>query len=147
MIIAHGSTNVFVAEEVMGEVPHKQFYLSGQVINNVLCQTQPEEKPPIIHLAKGERTPPAPRMDEMLRNFDSTSVFIKGANAVAPEFNAGVFCAHPGCGTIGFAMGIMMARGGHLIIPLGLEKLIPSVTDAARHMGQDTFYYHAGQRV
>lgn len=29
MIIAHGSTNVFVAEEVMGEVPIKQFYLSG----------------------------------------------------------------------------------------------------------------------
>ena len=28
MIIAHGSTNVFVAEEIMGEVPNKQFYLS-----------------------------------------------------------------------------------------------------------------------
>ena len=147
MIIAHGSTNVFVAEEIMGEVPNKEFYLSGQVINNVLCQTQPEEKPPIIHLVKGELTPPAPRMDEMLKNFDDTSVFIKGGNAVDPEFNAGVFCAHPGCGTIGFAMGIMMARGGHLIIPLGLEKLIPSVTEAARHMGQDTFYYHAGQRT
>jgi hypothetical protein len=147
MIIAHGSTNVFVAEEVMGEVPHKPFYLSGQVINNVLCQTQPEEKPPIIHLVKGKLTPPAPRMDEMLRNFDSTSVFIKGGNAVDPEFNAGVFCAHPGAGTIGFAMGIVSARGSQLIIPIGLEKLVPSVTVAARHMGQDTFYYHSGQRT
>ena len=147
MIIAHGSTNVFVAEEIMGEVPHKPFYLSGQVINNVLCQTQPEEKPPIIHLTKGELTPPAPRMDEMLRNFDDKCIFIKGGNAVDPDFNAGVFCAHPGCGTIGFAMGIVAARGSRLIIPIGLEKLVPSVTEAARHMGQDTFYYHAGQRT
>lgn len=27
----------------------------------MLCQTQPEEKPPIIHLVKGELTPPALR--------------------------------------------------------------------------------------
>ena len=58
MIIAHGSTNVFVAEEIMGNVPNKEFYLSGQVINNVLCQTQPEEKPPIIRLVKGKLMPP-----------------------------------------------------------------------------------------
>lgn len=147
MIIAHGSTNVFVAEEIMGEVPHKQYFLSGQVINHVLCQTQPQEKPPIIHLVKGKLTPPAPMMDQMLRNFDDKCVFIKGGNAVDPDFNAGVFCAHPGCGTIGFAMGIMMARGAKLIIPIGLEKLVPSITESARHMGQDTFYYHAGQRV
>lgn len=147
MIIAHGSTNVFVAEEIMGSVPNKEFYLSGQVINNVLCQTQPEEKPPIIRLVKGKLMPPSGMMDEMLRNFDDKCVFIKGGNAVDPDFNAGVFCAHPGCGTIGFAMGIMMARGAKLIIPLGLEKLVPSVTESARHMGQDTFYYHSGQRV
>lgn len=86
-------------------------------------------------------------MDERLRNFDSTSVFIKGRNAVDPHFNAGIFCVQPGCGTIGFAIGIVAARGSRLIIPIGLEKLVPSVTDAARRMGRDTFHYHSGQRV
>ncbi len=148
MIIAHGSTNVFVAEEIMGEVPNKEFYLSGQVINNVLCQTQPEEKPPIIRLVKGQLRPPTGMMDEMLRNFDDKCVFIKGGNAVDPDFNAGVFCAHPGCGTIGFAMGICDGPRCQADHSAGAGKaLVPSVTESARHMGQDTFYYHSGQRV
>lgn len=147
MIIAHGSTNVFVAEELMGYCPQKNYYLSGQVINSVLCQTHPSEKPPMIKLVKGELTPPAPTMDATLRNFDERCVFIKGGNAVDFDFNAGVFCAHPGAGTIGFAYGLLSARGSHLIVPIGLEKLIPSVPRAARYMGQDTFYYHAGQRT
>jgi hypothetical protein len=147
MIIAHGSTNVFVAEELMGYCPQKNHYLSGQVINSVLCQTHPAEKPPMIRLVKGELVAPAPTMDATLRNFDERCVFIKGGNAVDFDFNAGVFCAHPGAGTIGFAYGILSARGSHLIVPIGLEKLVPSVTRAARYMGQDTFYYHAGQRT
>lgn len=147
MIIAHGSTNVFVAEELIGYCPQKNYYLSGQVINSVLCQTHPDEKPPMIKLVKGELVPPAPMMDETLRNFDDRCVFIKGGNAVDFDFNAGIFCAHPGAGTIGFAYGTLSARGSHLIIPIGLEKLVPSVTRAARYMGQDTFYYHAGQRT
>jgi hypothetical protein len=147
MIIAHGSTNVFVAEELMGYCPNKEFYLSGQVINSVLCQTHPAEKPPMIKLVRGELVQPAPMMDATLRNFDERCVFIKGGNAVDHDFNAGVFCAHPGAGTIGFAYGMLSARGSHLIVPIGLEKLVPSVPRAARYMGQDTFYYHAGQRT
>ena len=147
IIIAHGSTNVFVAEELMGYCPQKNYFLSGQVINSVLCQTHPSEKPPMIKLVNGELVLPEPMMDATLRNFDDRCVFIKGGNAVDYDFNAGVFCAHPGAGTIGFAYGMLCARGSHLIVPIGLEKLVPSVPRAARYMGQDTFYYHAGQRT
>ena len=41
----------------------------------------------------------------------------------------------------------MSARGCKLIVPVGLEKLIPSVPEAARLCGQGTFYYSQGTRV
>ena len=54
LVIAHGSTNVFVAEEVLGYCPERDKYASGQVINGTLCQTESSEKPPILRLVKGK---------------------------------------------------------------------------------------------
>ncbi|CAN0521265.1 unnamed protein product, partial [Laminaria digitata] len=82
IVIAHGSTNVYVADEIMGECPEADRYVSGQVINGTLCQTQPEEKPAILRLVKGVSVPPVRTMDETLAGWDDTSLFIKGANAV-----------------------------------------------------------------
>ena len=147
VVIAHGSTNVYVAEELLGSCPQREQFISGQVINGVLCQTSPEEKPPIIRAIRGQLMEPKPTMEETLRNFTATDVFIKGANAVDPYGNAGVLCAHPVGGTIGFAYGIISARGLQLIVPVGLEKLVPSVPEAARHLGQERLYYHSGLKV
>jgi hypothetical protein len=147
IVIGHGSTNVYVAEEICGQCPGRDRFLSGLVINRVLCCTQPEEKPPMIVLRKGELVPPKMTMEETLKNFDSGSVFIKGANAVDPEGNAGVYMASPSGGTIGYSYGILSARGCHLIVPVGLEKLVPSVKMAARHLGQDTYYYCMGLKI
>lgn len=147
IVIGHGSSNVYVAEEIIGRCPERDRFLSGLVINRVLCVTQAEEKPPMIVLRKGELIPPKLTMEETLRDFNATSVFIKGANAVDPEGNAGVFVAHPSGGTIGFAYGILSGRGCRLIVPVGLEKLVPSVKEAAAHLGQDTFYYCMGIRI
>ncbi len=86
-------------------------------------------------------------MEETLKNFDAESVFIKGANAVDPEGNAGVFVANPSAGTIGYSYNILSARGCPLIVPVGLEKLVPSVKRAAQHAGQNTFYYCMGVKI
>ncbi len=147
IVVAHGSTNVYVAEELLGCCPRREQFISGQVINGVLCQTAPEEKPPIIRISRGQLMGPKPTMEETLRGFGATGVFIKGANAVDPEGNAGVFCAHPEGGTIGYAYGIISARGLQLIVPVGLEKLVSSVPKAARHLGQETLHYHSGLKV
>ena len=48
IVIAHGSTNVYVAEEILGYCPERDKYASGQVINGTLCQTESAEKPPKI---------------------------------------------------------------------------------------------------
>ena len=147
IVIGHGSTNVRVAQEILGECPKPNSYLSGLVINGVLCVTQPEEKPPMIMCRKGKLVPPELTMEETLKNFDAGSVFIKGANAVDPDGNAGVYVAHPSGGTIGYAYGILSARGCSLIVPVGLEKLVPSVKKAGQHVGQSTFYYCMGVKI
>ena len=85
-------------------------------------------------------------MEETLRGWGSEHVFIKGANAVDPEFNAGIFNAHPGGGTIGFAYGMIAALGIPLIVPVGLEKLVPSVKAAANELGHDRVGTFTGVR-
>lgn len=147
ILIAHGSTNVYVAEEVLGYCPERDKYASGQVINGTLCQTESSEKPPILRLVKGEPVPPVPTMDETLAGWDDRCVFIKGANAVDPEFNAAIFNAHPGAGTIGFAFGKICGMGIPLIVPVGLEKLIPSVKQASTQLGHARVDYFNGQKI
>jgi hypothetical protein len=147
IVIGHGSTNVRVAEEILGACPEPDKFLSGQIINGILCVTTAEEKPPMIHIKKGRLVPPELTMEETLKDFDSRSVFIKGANAVDLEGNAGVYVANPSGGTIGFAYGILSARGCRLIVPVGLEKLIPSVKKACQQLGQDRLYYSMGIKI
>ena len=145
--ICHGGTNVYVAEEIFGQCTNRDKYLSGLVVNRILCVTQAEEKPPLLLWRKGELNAPGATMVETLKDFGAGSVFIKGANAVDAEGNVGVFVANPTGGTIGWSYGILSARGCHLIVPVGLEKLVPSVREAARSCGQDTLYYCQGIRI
>ncbi len=145
--IGHGSTNVYVAEEIFGACAHRDKYLSGLVVNRILCVTQAEEKPQMLLWRKGLLTAPAATMGETLKDFGADSVFIKGANAVDAEGNVGVFVANPAGGTIGWSYGILSARGCHLIVPVGLEKLVPSVREAARSCGQEKLYYCQGIRI
>jgi len=147
IVIGHGSTNVFVAEEILGKCPRRNQFLSGVILNGILCVTQAEEKPPMIMIRKGKHIPPEATMEETLKNFDAGSVFIKGANAIDREGNAGVFVANPSGGTIGWAHGILSAKGCHLIVPSSLAKLVPSVQEAARSCGQRTWYYCQGIRI
>jgi len=144
IVIGHGSTNVYVAEEIMGDLADtRDRFVSGQVINGTLCQTEPAEKPAMIRLVNGKPVPPVPTMEETLAGWDDTCLFIKGANAVDPEFNAGIFNAHPAAGTIGWAYGAICGTGIPLIVPVGLEKLVPSVRAASQELGHakaDFFY-------
>jgi hypothetical protein len=147
IVISHGSTNVYVAEEIMGEMAERDRYVSGQVINGILCQTQPEEKPAMIRLVEGKPVPPVPTMEETLAGWDDTSIFIKGANAVDAEFNAGVFNAHHAAGTIGWAYGAICGTGIPLIVPIGLEKLVPSVRAASQELGHAKADYFYGTKI
>ena len=152
LLIAHGSTSVFVAEEVLGRdrlagLIDRNTYLSGVIKDGFLCCTSQQEKPPFLLLNRGVVEPPAPTMAEILRDFGEDSVFIKGANAVDADYNAAVLVGNPEGGTIGYAIGILLARGIHVIVPVGLEKLIPSVKQAVLACGQLRLDYCQGMKT
>jgi len=77
-------------------------------------------------------------------DFGPDDVFIKGANAVDREGNAGIFTSSVKGGTIGMAWPVVTPRECHLIMPVGLEKMVPSVIEAARHSGIYHFKYSTG---
>ena len=152
ILIGHGSTNVYVAQEILGkekfaEIIAPDLYVSGLLTRGTLCTTAGEEKGAVVVLNQGKLEPPAPTMGEMLREFGPDGVFIKGANAVDPEGNAAVLVAHPEGGTIGWSIGHILARGIHLVVPVGLEKLVPSIKQAVSMCGQLRLDYFQGLRV
>jgi len=77
-------------------------------------------------------------------HFGPEDVFVKGANAVDSQGTAGIYVASVKGGTIGMAWPIVTPRGCELIVPVGLEKLIPSVIEAAKHTGIYHFKYSTG---
>ncbi len=60
-------------------------------------------------------------------NLSAEDVFIKGANALDANGTAGILLAHPAGGTIGAALGAVMARGANLPI---LTPLVECCTAA-----------------
>jgi len=152
ILISHGSTNVYVVEELLGrekasELWSRENYVSGVLLRGNLCTILGTDKPPILILNKGKVEVPALTMAEILKGFDQNSAFIKGANCLDPEGNTAAFVAHPEGGTIGWAIGHLWAQGIPLITPVGLEKLIPSVKKAVSLCGQQTFDYCQGLKV
>ena len=71
LLIGHGSTNVYVAEEVLGKqkfgkILDRNAYLSGVIQRGTLCTIPSEEKPAILVLNRGVVEPPALTMAALL---------------------------------------------------------------------------------
>lgn len=133
LIVGNGTTNAYVAEEILGRPLSKWRYAAGVVAGGRLDVTQGATRLEPVALERGRPYPGG--WVELLREFEADDVFIKGGNALDPEGNVGVLLASPVGGTVGQMAGILAARGSHLIAPIGLEKLIPDVVEAARHCG------------
>jgi len=133
LIIGNGTTNAFVAEELLGRPISKWRYAAGVIAGGRLDVTEGAARLDPIALRKGEVY--AGGWTELLREFGKGDVFIKGANALDAEGNVAVLLGSEVGGTVGQMLGIIAARGAHLITPVGLEKLIPDVPEALRHCG------------
>jgi len=133
LIIANGTTNAFVAEELLGIAVPKLRYAAGIVAHGKLAVTETAQRLLPYVSVQGRRVNIS--WEAVLREFEAGDVFIKGANAIDHHGFAGVLVGSPEGGTIGASLGILSARGCHLIVPVGLEKLVPSVMEAARHTG------------
>lgn len=133
--IAGGTTNAFIVEELLGEKFEKSRYTVGIVTDGVLKSTPSEGRVSPRLLDHGR--PAGVGLRDFLQEFGPRDVYIKGANAVDPQGHAGVLSSDVNGGTVGAIWGRLVASGAHLIVPVGLEKLVPSVLAAARlcHQG------------
>jgi len=133
LVIARGTTNAFVVEELLGQPVGGNRYAAGIICQGTLGTVPPGERLRPIALKGGQ--PVAMTPQALLREFEAEDMFIKGANAVDPAGNAGILVASPIGGTIGSALATITARGSHLLVPVGLEKLVPSVVAASVRCG------------
>ena len=144
IIICGGTTNAFVAQEILGtrEIEPGRF-TAGTSAYGVLCVTDPRDRHPFpIVLYKGEQVNKS--MREALDDFHIETVVIKGANAVDPDFNVGIITSGYDGGTVAATIGTVTHTGMNYIVPVGLEKLVPSVKESAIYTGAKTFDYSMG---
>lgn len=145
VIIGGGTTNAFVLEELTGEKVDKARYTAGIITRGRQCLTPEKERIAPVVLVKGEKSPMS--WMEAVEKMEAGDVFIKGGNAIDNNGVVGVLLANPVGGTIGKALPIIVARGSHLILPVGLEKMVPDVNLAANVSGIKTFDKSIGMRV
>ncbi|MFQ6093225.1 MAG: hypothetical protein ACE5OR_11235 [bacterium] len=145
IIVGWGSTCAYVAEELLGERIECERYIAGYITGGELRLSEGEKRMKPVVLKDGRSVDVHPK--DALAAFGRNDVFIKGANAIDPEGNVGILLQNEFGGTIGTALGILAARGSHLIIPVGLEKLIPSVREASNRCGLETLDYATGRKV
>jgi len=127
IIIMRGTTNSYVAEEILGERIEKERYLGGIVVPGMLSLIQAEESIPPIIVEKGNVRKDL-SVEEAVKMLNAGDVFIKGVNALSPDGLTGVFLARTPIsegGSIGLSLGTVVGRGINFIIPVSLEKLIP----------------------
>jgi hypothetical protein len=144
IIIGRGVTNAYVTEELLGvRIEPKAGQTVGMVCHGIT--TSNSGAPPCMHhvIRNGRPVEGADSKVEIL-SFGPEDVFIKGANAIDGDGNAGIFTSSVVGGTIGMAWPVVTPRGSHLIMPVGLEKLIPSVIEAAKHTGLYRYKYSMG---
>ncbi len=145
IIIGNGTTNAYVAEEILGISIPKINYAAGIITKGKLSTIPKAERWEPIVLINGKQAKTT--VKEALQEFTADDVVLKGANAVDTQGDVGILVANKMGGTIGQALPICAARGSHLIVPVGLEKLIPSVADASTKCGIHRFTRMSGHPV
>ena len=139
IIIARGITAAYVSEELFNiKVEPKTHQTFGLVVNSA---TNGNTAPPpcTMHVVRDGKVVENADSGVEIKNFGPNDVFIKGANAVDPQGNAGIMASSLKGGTWGMFTPHVTVRGSHLIITAGLEKMVPSVLDASDHSG--VYYY------
>ena len=124
--VAKGTTNGYIVEELTGERIHKPHYCTGTTRPaGRTHEVEVASKLPDLVLRQGQRWKGV-AATEAVAEMKAGDVFMKGANAINYDRGqAGILVGHPTGGTIGAAIGTVVARRATLLIPAGLEKNVP----------------------
>lgn len=131
-IFAGGTTNGVILRELPGfEKLNPAGSTFGITADGVICLTAAEDRenfPRVWYKGK----PCLKSVQEALRERNPDTVVIKGGNAIDSSGNVGVLTASDNGGTISSFYGSAVAQGLTMLIPIGLEKMVPSVLEAAK---------------
>jgi hypothetical protein len=151
LIIIHpSSTTFFLVEELIGTRP-EGVWVCGLILPKGMCVSRERQKfgfhsrrsskeggydigefPFSWVLERGVyRT--GLSLASLLDKMGKGDVYVKGANAIDPEGKVGVLYASSRAGTIGKVITASRKKGFTILLPIGLEKLIPTpIARAAR---------------
>jgi hypothetical protein len=125
VVVATGTTNSYVLEELWGKKIDKRAYRSGITTPNEPEKdpTPQAEKIPDKVFIKGEVADQYDRVT-IAPDLKRGDIYIKGANALNYDENiAGVLIGGMDGSTVGNTIGHIIGKQVQLIIPVGLEKL------------------------
>ena len=145
LVIGLGSTNGYIIRELLGGDVDPEHYVAGWITEGELRVQDRNTRPKGTVLIKGK--PVDMDAEKAIQDFAADDVVIKGANAVDVSGVAGVLLASEVGGTVGKVIGVLAARGSHLIIAVGLEKLIPSVDSAVEMLGINRIDFSIGKKA
>jgi hypothetical protein len=145
LAVTSGSTNALVVRELTGEdIPPYRFCV-GMSADGMLTMSHEEDRIYGRFYDRGQEVDtPYP---EFIKSLGRGDVIIKGGNAIDPAGCVGVLLSNDAGGGVGAMFGVASARGITVITPIGLEKQIASVPEAAAGWGQLTLDYSMGIRV
>ena len=124
VIITKGTTNTYVAEELLGRTIEHGAYVLGRTFPAKAGKGfGPVESIKEVVLVNGKAVDVS--LDEAVSKLEPGDVVIKGANALNYEEElAGVMATSRNGGTSGKILPYVTVRKAHLIIPVGLEKQV-----------------------
>ena len=135
IIVAGGTTNAFLLEELLGEtIDKKSSYTVGIVTEGKTGVTVEKGRIHPFVITKGKTREKEFRWKSYLTEIGPGDIFIKGGNAVDHTGLAAVLSSDGMGGTIGTSWGPIMQRGVELVVPIGLEKLVPDVREAVEFL-------------
>ncbi len=148
IIVAGGTTNAFVLSELLGEeIEKKSRYTIGIITNGETGETNKDDRIPPFVIENGKAMDRDFHWKSYLPELKSGDIFIKGGNAVDHTGLAAVLASNDMGGTIGALWGPLMQRRIELIVPIGLEKLIPDVREAVEFMAGHSVDEATGHKV
>lgn len=159
IILCEGTINVMIAQELFGLNIKSEDYICGVVMDGVTCTSGLSSKTRIEVTFKEcpqkKVWVPFPLVaykgkivdisyHRAINDFHIDTLVIKGGNAIDKEKNVGVILGGYDGGITAKVMGHCISQGTKLICPIGLEKTVFSVREAANYTGGKRFNYSMG---
>ena len=137
LVIVAGTTNGYVAEEVLAAVGQAEGFSREGFFRGVLVgpgfdiSARRREFPGDVVITDG-RWQKGKTIFDVSDDLTASDVILKGANALDPRGHAAVLVEHPQAGTALVAIRVSVGRRAKLIVPVGLEKrVLEDVADLA----------------